>query len=59
MLCLTHGGPICTPSDAAYILEHTDAQGFVGASSMERIALEGALPALAREFKGIPAGGSR
>lgn len=54
VICLSHGGPICTPADAAYVNEHTDAVGFVGASSLERLALEQSLPVLAREFKGIP-----
>jgi predicted TIM-barrel enzyme len=51
---LSHGGPIATPADAAYINERTDAVGFVGASSLERLAFESALPKLAREFKQIP-----
>lgn len=54
VICLSHGGPICTPADAAYVNEHTDAVGFVGASSLERLALEQSLPVLAREFKSIP-----
>src|SRR6266852_3139107 len=51
---LAHGGPICTPEDAAYINEHTDAVGFVGASSLERLAVEASLTALTRKFKAIP-----
>jgi len=54
VLCLTHGGPISTPEDAAYILERTDAVGFVGASSLERMAFEDSLTKLTREFKEIP-----
>ena len=54
VICLSHGGPICTPADAAYVNEHSDAVGFVGASSLERLALEQSLPVLAREFKSIP-----
>jgi predicted TIM-barrel enzyme len=56
VICLTHGGPISSPSDAAYVLARTDADGFVGASSLERMALEGALPALTQEFKKVPLG---
>ena len=56
VICLSHGGPICTPADAAYINEHTDAVGFVGASSLERMALENSLPELTRQFKNIPVG---
>lgn len=55
VICLSHGGPILTPTDAAYINEHTDTVGFVGASSLERIAFEQALLNLTREFKTIPA----
>ena len=51
---LSHGGPICTPEDAAYINEHTDCVGFVGASSLERLAVEKSLTDLTRKFKSIP-----
>ncbi|MEM7144672.1 MAG: phosphoenolpyruvate hydrolase family protein [Verrucomicrobiota bacterium] len=51
---LSHGGPILTPDDAAYINEHTDAVGFVGASSLERMAVEQPLTELTRRFKSIP-----
>jgi predicted TIM-barrel enzyme len=51
---LSHGGPICTPEDAAYINEHTHAVGFVGASSLERLAVEDSLTQLTRRFKSIP-----
>lgn len=54
VIYLSHGGPISTPEDAAYINEHTDAVGFVGASSLERMAVEESLTNLTREFKAIP-----
>ena len=54
VIYLSHGGPISRPEDAAYINEHTDAVGFVGASSLERMAIEGSLTDLTREFKSIP-----
>ena len=54
ILFLSHGGPILSPSDAAYINEHTDAVGFVGASSLERIAVEKSITDITREFKSIP-----
>ena len=54
VIYLSHGGPISTPEDAAYINEHTDAVGFVGASSLERMAVEESLTGLTREFKSIP-----
>ncbi len=55
IIYLSHGGPILTPEDAAYINEHTDAVGFVGASSLERMAVEDSLRELTRQFKKIPA----
>lgn len=54
LIFLSHGGPICTPEDAAYINEHTDCVGFVGASSLERLAVEESLTNLTRKFKQIP-----
>ena len=53
-LFLSHGGPIATPADASYVTQHTDAVGFVGASSLERFATEASVEALTREFKAIP-----
>jgi predicted TIM-barrel enzyme len=54
IIFLSHGGPICTPEDAAYVNEHTDAVGFVGASSLERLAVEDSLTQLTQRFKKIP-----
>ena len=54
IIFLSHGGPICTPEDAAYINERTDCVGFVGASSLERLAVEDSLTELTRRFKKIP-----
>jgi predicted TIM-barrel enzyme len=53
-IVLCHGGPIATPSDAAYVIARTNAVGFVGASSMERLPVEVALTATTAEFKNIP-----
>jgi predicted TIM-barrel enzyme len=53
-ILLCHGGPIATPEDATYVLERTDAVGFVGASSMERLPVETAITSTIREFKAIP-----
>jgi predicted TIM-barrel enzyme len=55
---LCHGGPIATPEDAAYVLARTDAVGFVGASSMERLPVETAIAATTRAFKAIALGES-
>jgi len=54
IIFLSHGGPIARPEDAAFINEHTDAVGFVGASSLERLAVEDSLTALTQRFKAIP-----
>lgn len=48
---LCHGGPINTPADADRVLKNTDAVGFVGASSLERMGVEASLTNLTREFK--------
>ena len=38
VIVLCHGGPIATPEDAAYIMQHCPlVNGFYGASSMERL----------------------
>lgn len=50
---LSHGGPICTPDDASYINKHSDCVGFVGASSLERLAVEDSLTNLTRTFKKV------
>jgi predicted TIM-barrel enzyme len=42
-IVLAHGGAVAEPEDTAYLYEHTDAQGFVGASSIERIPIERAI----------------
>jgi predicted TIM-barrel enzyme len=54
IIFLSHGGPIATPEDAAYINENTDCVGFVGASSLERLAVEKSLTDLTKKFKTIP-----
>jgi predicted TIM-barrel enzyme len=43
IICLSHGGPISSPEDTQYLYENTDAQGFLGASSAERIPVERAV----------------
>ena len=53
IIFLAHGGPINTPDDVRVILEHTDAHGFVGASSLERMAVEKSLVKLTQEFKSL------
>ena len=50
---LTHGGPVNTPDDVKVVLQHTDVQGFVGASSIERMGVEQSLTDLTRAFKAL------
>jgi predicted TIM-barrel enzyme len=52
---LCHGGPINTPDDADRVIQNTDAVGFVGASSLERMGVEESLTNLTREFKRLKA----
>ena len=54
IMVICHGGPISSPSDAEYILRHSQhVQGFYGASSMERLPTEVALTAQTSAFKSI------
>ncbi|WP_353127098.1 phosphoenolpyruvate hydrolase family protein [Parapedobacter pyrenivorans] len=50
---LAHGGPIMSPEDVRMVLDRTDAHGFVGASSLERMGVERSLETLTREFKSL------
>ena len=51
IIFLAHGGPVNTPEDVRIILDNTDAHGFVGASSLERMAVEKPLTELTKKFK--------
>ena len=53
VIFLAHGGPINTPEDADRIMKGTDAVGFVGASSLERMGVEQSLIDLTRRFKAL------
>jgi len=59
VLFLAHGGPINTPADAKRIMDNTDAVGFVGASSLERMGVEASLTQLTRDFKALKAPGAK
>ena len=50
-ICLAHGGPFAEPEDTAALYAQTDAQGFVGASSIERIPVEKAVMGALQGFK--------
>jgi len=51
IICLAHGGPFDVPKNLSYLYEHTRAQGFVGASSVERIPVEKAVTEAVKGFK--------
>ncbi len=54
VIVLCHGGPISEPADAQYVLQNTTGvDGFFGASSIERLATEGAIRDQAAAFKAI------
>jgi len=60
VLVLSHGGPIATPPDAQYILDHCKGvDGFYGASSMERLPTEKALTAEVKQFAALTLTGGR
>ena len=42
-----------TPDDAERVIQNTDAVGFVGASSLERMGVEESLTGLTRRFKSL------
>lgn len=50
---LCHGGPIAAPADAAEVIRRTNCVGFVGASSLERMAVEQPLVEITQKFKAI------
>lgn len=51
VIVLAHGGPFAEPAHTLYLYEHTDAQGFVGASSIERLPVERAVTGVVAGFK--------
>lgn len=53
VIIVAHGGPIETPENLKVILENTDAQGFIGASSIERLPVERAVSSVIREYLSI------
>ena len=53
-LPITHGGPMEDPKSTAYVMERTEAVGYLGASSIERTPVEPAVIGICREFKAMP-----
>jgi predicted TIM-barrel enzyme len=56
VICVAHGGPFATPQDTLQLYRMTDTQGFIGASTVERIPVERAVKAVVEEYKQIPMG---
>jgi len=54
VIVIAHGGPISSPEDAAYVLQHSEhCNGFYGASSMERLPTEIAITSHVKKYKQI------
>lgn len=53
-ILLAHGGPYDVPENVTKLYEMTDAVGFVGASSIERIPIERAVMEAVSAFKAAP-----
>jgi predicted TIM-barrel enzyme len=53
-LPITHGGPMEDVASTAYVLERTEAVGYLGASSIERTPVEPAVVGICKEFKAMP-----
>lgn len=53
IILVAHGAAMETPEDAQYILDHTSCEGFWTGSSTERLPIERAVSAAAREFQAL------
>ena len=53
-LAITHGGPMEDPESTTYVMERTEAVGYLGASSIERTPVEPAIVKVCQEFKKMP-----
>ena len=53
-LAITHGGPMEDPESTAYVMERTEAVGYLGASSIERTPVEPAVVKVCQDFKNMP-----
>jgi predicted TIM-barrel enzyme len=53
LLFVSHGGPIESPEEVKYVLEHTDVNGYFAGSGLERIPIEKALVETTKEFKAL------
>ena len=53
VLVVCHGGPLALPEHAEAVIRGAGCQGFIGASTMERLPVENAIQATVRSFKDI------
>ena len=53
IILVAHGAAMETPADAQYILDHTSCEGFWTGSSTERLPIERAVSAAAKEFQAL------
>lgn len=56
VLCLAHGGPFMDPESAKDLYRHTEAKGYIGASSVERTPVEDTVMEATRAYKAVPLG---
>ncbi|MCR9136570.1 MAG: phosphoenolpyruvate hydrolase family protein [Alphaproteobacteria bacterium] len=54
VIILLHGGPIEGPDDMATVMHATGTDGFIGASTMERLPVETAIQDTVAGFKSVP-----
>ena len=59
VLLVAHGAALENPSDAQYMLNHTSGDGFWTGSSTERLPIERAVLATAKEFRALGFQGSK
>ncbi|MED5330533.1 MAG: phosphoenolpyruvate hydrolase family protein, partial [Planctomycetota bacterium] len=52
-ILIAHGAALETPEDGQYMLHHTSGHGFWTGSSTERLPIEEAVSARAKEFRAI------
>ena len=53
VLVVAHGGPFDDPESVAVAFERTDVDGYLGASSIERLPVEKALAEVVKSFQGL------
>jgi predicted TIM-barrel enzyme len=53
IIVVCHGGPFDEPENVQYCFNHTDVNGFIGASSIERLPVEKAIANCIKEFQNL------